>query len=965
MLCCVLVLAHTSHAAHQMENLGRGLVAVRSSESDVFLSWRLLGIEPIDTLFNVYRSDNGGPALKINQSPIGDSTNFTDFDAPEGTDYRYQVRAIVSGERQSPSRSAPVINENASKAYLRLPLQKPQDGTSPDGSTYTYSANDCSVGDLDNDGDYEIVVKWDPSNSHDNAHDGYTGNVFLDAYELDGTQLWRIDLGVNIRAGAHYTQFIVYDLDGDGKAEIACKTADGTLSGTGEYIGDPEADYRSSVGRILDGPEFFSIFDGETGAVLATTDYVPARGSVSSWGDGYGNRVDRFLAGVAYLDGERPSVVMCRGYYTRAALVAWDWRNGELTERWTFDTGHTGGDYPAYRGQGAHSLTIGDLDADGFDEIVFGAAAIDHDGSGLHSTELGHGDALHLSDMDPNNPGLEIWMVHETPSAYGDNGSELRKASTGELLYGVSGEGADVGRGVAADIDPRYLGYETWASRGGLHNATGTEVSSRRPSSMNFLCYWDGDLLREILDGTTISKWDWENERLNPILVGENVASNNSTKATPCLSADLFGDWREEVVWRETDSAALRIYSTTIPTNHRFHTLMHDPQYRVAIAWQNVGYNQPPHPGFYLGEGMTPQAAPELELVGDGVPTSQLPVSERFSAWLASNNFPTDSDPFHDPDGNGLPLLIDYAFENLADGKPFGLESEDFPSPLLQISTPRDEFDYVIQSTMDAGDWTTEAAILGGNQTVAYPLSETRDTLFRIAINGAEHYNALPTIEITSPANGESFEQGTNIPFTISASDDDGSVSSVEYILNGDTFLQLDAAPFTTNWEAEGEGTQELRAIATDDQGSNGYSATVTFYVVSTQSSDGDLYPAETATTTGGIQENTNSGFNGSGYFNFDVSDSVLTFENVNGASGGSATLKFRFALGADASRTGVLTINDVDQSITFQPTGAWTTWSQQEVIVSLNTGTANTISLSSNGNDLANIDEMLVVPSE
>jgi rhamnogalacturonan endolyase len=338
-------------------------------------------------------------------------------------------------------------------------LQVPPSGTTPVGEAYTYSPNDASVGDLDGDGEYEIILKWDPSNAKDNSQAGYTGNVYLDAYKLDGTRLWRIDLGRNIRAGAHYTQFQVYDLDGDGKAEVACRTADGTIDGVGTVLGDANADYRNSAGYVLAGPEFLTVFNGQTGAAMATASYVVPRGNVNDWGDNYGNRVDRFLAGVAYLDGQRPSLVMARGYYTRAVLAAWNWRNGQLTNVWTFDTGHTGtpNQYAAWRGQGNHNLSIGDVDGDGKDEIMYGACAIDDNGAGLFSTGLGHGDALHMTDMDPDRPGLEVFQPHESPTSYGPNAAEFRDARTGALIFGVQGTG-DIGRGLALDVDPRYRG---------------------------------------------------------------------------------------------------------------------------------------------------------------------------------------------------------------------------------------------------------------------------------------------------------------------------------------------------------------------------------------------------------------------------------------------------------------------------------------------------------------------------
>jgi len=588
-----------THAAgaRQMEYLDRGVVAVKTG-TGVFVSWRLLGTEGSNVSFNVYRD-----GTKVNAMPITNSTNLQDASGTSSS--KYTVRAVVSGTEQAASAAASVWGNN----YLSVPLSVPAGGTTPDGVAYTYSANDASAGDLDGDGEYELIVKWDPSNSKDNSQSGYTGEVFIDAYKLNGTRLWRISLGKNIRAGAHYTQFMVYDLDGDGKAEVAMKMADGTKDGTGVVIGDASKDYRNSSGYVLSGPEFLTVFNGQTGKALSTVNYEPARGNVSDWGDNYGNRVDRFLAAVAYLDGERPSLVMARGYYTRTVLVAYNWRNGQLTKQWTFDSNTSGNS--GYAGQGNHNLSVADVDGDGKDEIVYGAMAVDDNGKGLYTTGLHHGDAMHLSDLDPDRPGLEVFQVHETPS---NAGVEFRDAGTGQLIWGVKTT-KDIGRGMAADIDPRYKGAEVWAD-GSLYTAKGQKLGTTLPSSTNFGIWWDGDLLRELLDSNRIDKWNYANSTTVNLLTASGVSSNNGTKSTPNLQADLFGDWREEVVWRTNDSSALRIYTTTAVTDKRIYTLMHDPVYRLGIAWQNVAYNQPPHTGFYLGEGMSTPPVPNIRYAG-------------------------------------------------------------------------------------------------------------------------------------------------------------------------------------------------------------------------------------------------------------------------------------------------------------------------------------------------------------
>jgi rhamnogalacturonan endolyase len=540
--------------------------------------------------------------VRLNQEPLATATNFVDNGATLEQATAYFVRPVLDGREQAPSAPFQLAAGAPARPYLCIPLRTPPG----------YSPNDASVGDLDGDGEYEIVLHQ-AGRGRDNAQAGATDEPILEAYRLDGEFLWRINLGRNIREGAHYTQFMVYDLDGDGRAEVVCKTADGTVDGRGKVIGDPKADYRDSRGYVLDGPEFLTVFEGATGKALATTPYLPPRGNVADWGDDYGNRVDRFLACVAYLDGVRPSVVMCRGYYARAVLAAWNWRDGRLTRVWTFDSDDGTPGHRAYRGQGNHNLAVGDVDGDGKDEIVYGACVIDDDGKGLYSTGLGHGDALHLADIDPDRPGLEVFAIHERPRH--PNGAELHEARTGRVLWGKPSP--DVARGVALDIDPRHRGYEMWASGEGLDgvwNAKGEKIGDRKPRSCNFGVWWDGDLLRELLDGNRISKWNWEDGSETVLLTAEDCRANNGTKSTPCLCADILGDWREEVIWKTADGKELRIYTTPLPTEHRLYTLMHDPQYRLSVAWQNVAYNQPTQPGFYLGVGMQKPPRPRITI---------------------------------------------------------------------------------------------------------------------------------------------------------------------------------------------------------------------------------------------------------------------------------------------------------------------------------------------------------------
>jgi len=602
---------------YRMERLDRGVVAV-PVERGVFVSWRLLGHEydPAggeEVTFELLRD---GAAIAL----VAGATHFVD--ATGSTMSRYAVRTKHDDVVVATSEPIAPLGQR----YLRVPLEPPAGGTTPGAPTcetaserYTYSASDASAADLDGDGAYELILKWDPSNAKDNSQSGCTGNVILDGYELDGKRLWRMDLGPNIRAGAHYTQFMVYDLDGDGRAEVALKTAPGTRDGKGMPLStgpaasdDDAADFRSvanaggRTGYVLSGPEYLTVFDGQTGAEKATVAFDQERGKVSGWGDDYGNRVDRFLAAVAYLDDSGlPSVVMARGYYTRSTLSAWNYREGKLTRLWKFDSNTTPKDArgKAFSGQGAHSLSVANVDADPGQEIIYGSMVVDHDGQGRCSTGFGHGDALHVSDLVPDRPGLEVFMPHEDGA---QPTYDLHDASTCETLLVGPTTGSDTGRGVAADLTANP-GSEVWSAGGpGLLDSTGKQVGGM-PGSTNFLAYWDGDDFRELVDKNGISKYP-----SGELVRCTECTANNGTKSTPTLVADLFGDFREEVIWRETDSRALRIYTTTTPTERRLFTLMHDPQYRVAVAWQNVAYNQPAHPSFALAPNLPAPKRPDI-----------------------------------------------------------------------------------------------------------------------------------------------------------------------------------------------------------------------------------------------------------------------------------------------------------------------------------------------------------------
>ena len=620
----------------------------------VYLSWRSFEADfdndnNLKTTFTVYRD---GVAIAENISV----TNMVDEGGTSASVYK------VVGSNDSAIGVNAVDTKCWEHQYLELNLYAPADETMPEYNgevaTCDYSANDMSLGDLDGDGVLELIVKWYPSNAKDNSGYGFTGKTFLDAYDVNWATgevslLYRIDMGINIRSGAHYTQFQVWDYDGDGKAEIAVKTAPGTTvlrptDGTAntlaevEYIDVPSSslptekiseknDYRNASGYVLDGPEYFTMFNGEDGSILGTTDFVPARGNVGAWGDAYGNRVDRFLSATAYLDGEKPYAVFTRGYYTRTCLTAYYVNDeGKLDVYWAFDTNEAGSEYEA---QGNHGLSVNDVDNDGKDEIIYGSLTVDHDGTVKYSTGLGHGDAMHVSDWVEWNDGLEIMDVHEHDDAAYH--VEIHDAETGEILMGYW-TGKDTGRGVAADIDPTSAGAEWWSiaspsyegndepswdSTDGEVYSTQSKVGAlikladKTPAS-NASLFWDGDLLSEVQDhtfnkaayaptGVKLYKWDYEKGEQVDLLSSTEIWSSNGTKGNLGIIADFLGDWREEIIARcAADKNKVRVYTTTIQTDYVVPCLLENLAYREGVAWENVGYNQPANLSYLLSEGL-------------------------------------------------------------------------------------------------------------------------------------------------------------------------------------------------------------------------------------------------------------------------------------------------------------------------------------------------------------------------
>ncbi len=615
--------AFNNTASMTVEYLDRGICAVNTG-SGMLVSWRFLATDPDNAVFKLYRNNT---LIYTSTEKTNGATCFLDKSGNANSAYKVET---YNGTQLISSDNCSIQSGNA---YFDIRLDQPGKGS--DGGTY--SPNDMSVGDVDGDGVYELFVKWDPSTSKDNSQKGKTDKVYIDCYRLNGQKLWRIDLGVNIRAGAHYTQFYVADFDLDGKCEMTCKTSDGTVDGTGKVIGDASKVYRDSSGLIYSGNEFYTLFDGATGAALDTVNYEPGRGDPTKWGKSSDkfNRVERYWGSVAYLDGVHPSVITGRGYYGRLTATAYSVENKKLKKLWTFDTG-TSSSTPGY-GDGNHNSMVADVDNDGKHEIITGSTCIDHDGTLKWNTNTGHGDALHVGDLDPTNSGIEVWTCHEdTPY-----GVSLIDADTGKTIFRNNGSG-DTGRCCADNVWAGNPGAELWGNGNEVKGVNGATLDCRRPA-INFLSYWDGDLEREILDGytdspATISKLtgDAGKTTITTLLSTDGYYTCNTTKGTPCLSADIFGDWREELIVRKADGTGIRIYATTYDTDYRVQCLMHDPQYRVQVSSQNTAYNQPPHTSFFLGTGYDMPARPACTVLGGGTRPDDIIEVEPLTGTLIS-----------------------------------------------------------------------------------------------------------------------------------------------------------------------------------------------------------------------------------------------------------------------------------------------------------------------------------------
>ncbi len=919
LLCLIFSAIFTLQAQYQMENLDRGVVAISRGNNNL-ISWRMFGTESMSVSYNVYRDGS-----KINANPISNSTNYVDNGG--NVNSLYSVSAVVNGNEGQRSKEVNTWGDQ----FLTIPLNRPNGGTNESGS-YEYMPYDASVGDLDGDGQYEIIFKWDPTNAKDNSQSGHTGDVYLEAVKLNGTSLWRINLGQNIRAGAHYTQFMVYDFDGNGKAELICKTAPGTRDGTGAFLSNgpaandnDNADYATTGGWdgfITDGPEYLTVFNGETGKEINTVTYVPDRYPNTGWGKSSDNtnRVDRFLAGVAYLDGQHPSAVMCRGYYGRTVLAAWDFDGSKLIQRWVFDTNNG---MSQYGGKGNHQLSIADVDNDGKQEIVYGAIVIDDNGTLQHSQTWWHGDALHVGDFDLDNPGLEIFEPTETALADPSRGQPavvMRDANSGNVLWATYRDG-DIGRGICANIDSRYPGAECWGSSGqGLFDSKGNNIGSI-PSGVNFAIWWDGDLERELLDAEKLDDYNNGNQSRQYTIYNDGADAINGTKANPNLQADILGDWREELIYRHNDNTKLLVFTTNYETNYRIPTLMHDPQYRTAVAWQNVAYNQPPHPSFYLGSDRTPENLLPAIVVNGGSP--------------------------NEPDCNG-----DVGGEAYLDDCERCVEGN---TMLMPCATHLEEGYYQI-SAVHSG------LCIQNNNPLTQEVCTQSEAQYWKVMRVGDQYQIQSLSTKMYMAGGNNVQEGntsmSEAPVNLRLSEDGNGNYYISPLEEETLYFDVFSVSNTAGerlilWENTGVGNQQFEFNS------------VTIPVDCNGDAYGDAYEDECGRCVGGntilnacsplleletsciiegVQESINGGFMGTGYANATNEVGAGVEFKLFASEAKNYPLLIRYANGSNTNRSIKVFVNGIERiaSVDFVPTSSWTTWSSEAVNLTLESGENN-----------------------
>lgn len=884
-----LFLTH-ANAQRVMENLGRGLVAFRTSETEVFLSWRMLGTDPADVSFNLYRN-----------TTLVASTASTNFVDQVGMNENYCVKAVINGVEQEGSSCVGVTIQ----PYIGIPLQ-PLEG---------YGVHFVWVGDLDGDGEYDFIV---------DRHGA--GSSKLEAYRRDGSFLWRYDCGPNglnkdnIAPGSsaisvgHADDVTVYDLDSDGQAEVIVKTANGVIFGDG-----------TTLTHDNDNEQFISVLNGLTGAeevrAPVPDDYInvgPVQGHF----------------GIMYCDGVNPSFIFkaknrrSDGGFNEM-VVAYDYKDDQLTQRWKWNHTH---EITA----SAHQIRILDIDGDGRDELCDGGHVIDDDGTFLyHIPGVVHGDRFHITDFDPDRPGLEGYYIQQNnPSGLAWVYYDAKDGSV--IKQQVLDAPHDLARGTAADLDPRYKGVEFWTFTDGIYTPQSeTPISTNFPWP-NFKIWWDGDLLGELLNGERISKWIPEAEIESRLLTASDYGAVDSWRDAAQFHGDILGDWREEVIFANNNQSEIMIFSTTHPTTERLYTLPHNPAYRACMTVK--GYQQSNLVDYYLGNEMEAPPAPDIAPV-PGTPTDDDSPLWRPQHLIATVHGDTVSLTWGvNPDARvtGYNLCRSETsggpYEKLNDSP---IHGNSFMDTLLVLETA---YYYTLASVDAEANESALSAEVSATPTLrsAPPtgLSATAkpDTVF-LTWQRHEDAHVVGYNVYRSEISGQSYEK-VNEEWLA-----DTSYFDLD-IVNETTYFYVLTA--VNDFELESIYSAEVNATP-------GYSI---------------FLQAEDAEIGGGGSHDTNhNSFFGTGFVNLPASGGFVEFQNIDGNEGDTIILKYRYALGNNP-RTGKLQVNDKQRELTMESTGDWSAWRTDEIVVVLNAGTDNVIRFETTGQDFGNLDQIVIAPA-
>ncbi len=813
-LTILLVLsAISANGQRQVEELNRGLIVVYPNAGSAYIGWRLLAKDDWTMGFNVYRSVNGAAAVKLNAAPITNSTNYTDAKVDPKQSNAYFVRSVVGGvELETSETFAPEVNATY-RQFFPIPLQST-------GSA-VYDVLHVYVGDVDGDGDFDYIVKRVPRDAKYNY-------ILLECYDNTGAFKWKINLGPNVDTyiSSMTAPVLVADFNGDGKAEIIAKTGEGTVFGNGSTIGDTngdnKTDYNSHAGsgtyaNVMSGPEFISLINGASGAEINRNNFL-ARGVSTDWGDDYGARMNFIMSSVCSFDGVKPGVVFSRGPGDKMAVDAWEVTNNKLVQKWKWSA--RGKTFSPGSWEDFHQIQCIDVNADGKDEISWGACMMNPNGTVRYTTGLVHGDRFQITDIDPRRAGLEAFAIQQNNKTL--VGSALYDASTGKIIKEwKSSQLQDVGRGDVGDIDPNSPGMEMFdLVANDTHASDGSTLYTGARPYPDVSIWWDADLQREFFRGIggqgtnpAIEKWDYVKKTQGRLFTIYNDFGNYSVVSpyggrAPFIG-DILGDWREEIILEATDHSAIRVYTTLNETQHRIYTLMQDPSYRNAVS--SKGYLCSKYTDYFLGAGMATPPKPNIAIIGtsNNAPNTAISSPATGAKYTASASITLTAVA---ADRDGTVAKVDFY-----NGTTFIGSDASAPYSFTWANVAAGTYTITAKATDNNGAATSSSAIT-------------------VTVNNL--VNQKPVVEITAPFNNASYAAPAAIKFTATATDTDGAIAKVEFY-NGTILLGAGTANGTTYTFAHPNmtaGTYSVTAVATDNLGASVTSAAVTINIAASQS---------------------------------------------------------------------------------------------------------------------------------